>query len=56
MPSSTAAEDDRPKARLGVFELDPQARELTKHGVRLKVQDQPIQIVSREELPRRLIS
>jgi len=53
------------KKRFGVFEFDPLARELTKHGVRLKVQEQPIQIllalldqpgriVTREELQRRL--
>ena len=32
------------KKRFGVFEFDPQARDLTKHGVRLKVQEQPLQI------------
>jgi DNA-binding winged helix-turn-helix (wHTH) protein/Tol biopolymer transport system component len=48
-----------------VFEFNTQARELTKHGVRLKVQDQPMQIlaalleqagqiVPREDLQRRL--
>ena len=53
------------KKRFGVFEFDPQARDLTKHGVRLKVQEQPIQIlaalleqagqiVPREDLQRRL--
>jgi DNA-binding winged helix-turn-helix (wHTH) protein len=53
------------KKRFGVFEFDPQARELTKHGVRLKVQEQPMhvlavlleqagQIVPREDLQRRL--
>src|SRR5215831_4186982 len=53
------------KRRFGVFEFDPLARELTKHGVSLKVQEQPIQIllalldqpgriVTREELQRRL--
>jgi DNA-binding winged helix-turn-helix (wHTH) protein/dipeptidyl aminopeptidase/acylaminoacyl peptidase len=54
-----------PKIRFGVFEFDPQARELFKHGVHLKLQEQPIQvlavlleqagqIVLREELQRRL--
>jgi Tol biopolymer transport system component/DNA-binding winged helix-turn-helix (wHTH) protein len=54
-----------PKSRFGVFEFDPQARELTKHGVRVKLQEQPIQIlatlleqagrtVPREELQRQL--
>ena len=53
------------KKRFGVFEFDPLARQLTRHGVSLKVQDQPIQIlialldqpgriVTREELQRRL--
>jgi DNA-binding winged helix-turn-helix (wHTH) protein len=53
------------KRRFGVFEFDPQCGELTKHGVRLKMQTQPIhilrslleqagQIVPREELQRRL--
>ena len=53
------------RKRFGVFKFDPQARELAKHGVRLKVQEQPIlilaalleqagQIVSREDLQRRL--
>ena len=53
------------KKRFGVFEFDPQARELRKHGVRLKVQEPPIQIlallleqagqiVPREEIRQRL--
>jgi DNA-binding winged helix-turn-helix (wHTH) protein/Tol biopolymer transport system component len=53
------------KRRFGVFEFDPMARELTKNGVRLKVQEQPLQIlfalldqpgqiVAREELQQRL--
>ena len=53
------------KKRFGVFEFDLQARELTKHGVRVKVQEQPTeilaalleqagQIVPREDLQRRL--
>ena len=56
---------NQPKLRFGVFEFDPQARELSKHGVRLKLQDQPIQvltalleqagqIVPRDALQRRL--
>jgi Tol biopolymer transport system component/DNA-binding winged helix-turn-helix (wHTH) protein len=51
--------------RFGVFELDPGARELRKHGVRVKLQDQPFavllillekpgQLVTREELQQRL--
>ncbi len=65
MQPSTGQEDPRAKIRFGVFEFDPHARELTKHGVRLKLQDQPAQIlaalleqagriVPREELQRRL--
>jgi DNA-binding winged helix-turn-helix (wHTH) protein len=62
---STADHNVGLRKRFGVFELDLQARELTKHGVRLKVQEQPIQIlealleragqiVPREDLQRRL--
>jgi DNA-binding winged helix-turn-helix (wHTH) protein len=62
---STAEHNAGPKKRFGVFEFDLRARELSKHGVRLKVQDQPIQIlaalleqpgqiVSREDLQQRL--
>ena len=51
--------------RFGLFELDLQARELRKSGVRIKLQDQPFQIlamllespgeiVTREELQKRL--
>ena len=51
--------------RFGVFELDPSARELRKHGVRIKLQDQPFavllvllekpgQLVTKEELQQRL--
>ena len=51
--------------RFGVFQLDAHAGELFKHGIRLKLQDQPIQVltfllerasqvVSREELRQRL--
>ena len=31
--------------RFGVFELDPAARELRKHGVRIKLQEQPLRIL-----------
>jgi DNA-binding winged helix-turn-helix (wHTH) protein/Tol biopolymer transport system component len=51
--------------RFGVFEIDPSARELRKHGVRIKLQDQPFavllillekpgQLVTKEELQQRL--
>jgi len=51
--------------RFGVFELDRQARELRKSGIKIKLQDQPYEIlsallerpgeiVSREELQKRL--
>jgi TolB-like protein/DNA-binding winged helix-turn-helix (wHTH) protein/Flp pilus assembly protein TadD len=54
-----------PCYRFGVFQLDVAAGELFKHGIRLKLQDQPIQVltflleragevVSREELRQRL--
>src|SRR5215472_7187498 len=31
--------------RFGVFELDLRARELKKHGIRIKLQDQPLRIL-----------
>ena len=51
--------------RFGVFELDPCTAELRKHGVRIRLQDQPFavllvllekpgQLVTREELQQRL--
>jgi len=51
--------------RFGVFEIDPYVRELRKHGVRIKLQDQPLavllillekpgQLVAKEELQQRL--
>jgi DNA-binding winged helix-turn-helix (wHTH) protein len=51
--------------RFGVFEVDPRAGELRKSGLRIKLQDQPFQVliillehpgemVTREELQRRL--
>jgi Tol biopolymer transport system component/DNA-binding winged helix-turn-helix (wHTH) protein len=58
--------DQRRRAfQFGVFELDPQAGELRKHGIRIKLQDQPLgvlillleragQVVTREEIQKRL--
>ena len=51
--------------RFGSFEVDPNAGELRKQGVRIKLQDQPLQIlqvllehpgevVTREELQKRV--
>src|SRR4051812_27930389 len=51
--------------QFGVFEINPHTRELRKHGVKLKLQDQPLQIlllllehpgeiVTREEIQKRL--
>jgi DNA-binding winged helix-turn-helix (wHTH) protein/Tol biopolymer transport system component len=51
--------------RFGIFEIDPAARELRKHGLRIKLQDQPFavllmllerpgQLVTKEELQQRL--
>ena len=31
--------------RFGVFEIDPSTRELRKHGVRIKLQDQPFAVL-----------
>src|SRR5260370_26973158 len=60
-------ENDQRRGRLGfgVFELDPSAGELRKHGVRVRLQEQPLQvlatllehpgeIVTREELQKKL--
>src|ERR1700751_1718523 len=60
-------EKDRHRVRLrfGVFELDPRAGELRKHGVRVRLQEQPFQvlatllehpgeIVTREELQKKI--
>lgn len=55
----------RPLIRFGVFEIDPAAGELRKQGVRVRLQEQPFQVllalveaprqvVSREELKNRL--
>ena len=55
----------RPRIRFGVFEVDPQARELRKQGFKVKLQEQPFQIllmllerpgevVTREEIRKRL--
>src|SRR5258707_1959378 len=55
----------RVRLRFGVFELDPRAGELRKHGLRVRLQEQPFQVlamllehpgevVTREELQRNL--
>jgi TolB-like protein/DNA-binding winged helix-turn-helix (wHTH) protein/Flp pilus assembly protein TadD len=55
----------RGRLRFGVFELDPRAGELRKHGIRVRLQEQPLQvlatllehageIVTREELQKKL--
>jgi TolB-like protein/DNA-binding winged helix-turn-helix (wHTH) protein/Flp pilus assembly protein TadD len=55
----------RGRLRFGVFELDPRAGELRKHGVRVRLQEQPFQVlatllehpgevVTREELQKKL--
>ena len=55
----------RGRFRFGVFELDPRAGELRKHGLRIRLQAQPLQVlvmllehagevVTREELQRKL--
>jgi DNA-binding winged helix-turn-helix (wHTH) protein len=65
LDSPTAGDNADLRKRFGVFEFDPQARELKKHGVHLKLQEQPLQILAalleqagqiipREELQRRL--
>src|SRR5215471_15966312 len=60
-----STQDVRSRIRFGAFEADLDSGELRKHGVRIKLQDQPFQIlalllehpgqvVTREELQRRL--
>src|SRR5260221_7473225 len=60
-----ATTENSPVVQFGLFELDLQARELRKSGLRIKLQDQPFQIlasllerpgeiVTREELQKRL--
>ena len=61
--------DEHPHGRLrfGVFELDLRAGELRKHGLRVRLQEQPVrvlatllahagEVVSREELQKELWS
>src|ERR1035437_2767748 len=56
---------DPAPVRFGAFELDLRTGELRKHGIRLKLQDQPFQglqalverpgeLVTREEIQRRI--
>jgi Tol biopolymer transport system component/DNA-binding winged helix-turn-helix (wHTH) protein len=58
-------DQQRPTFQFGVFEFDPRSGELRKHGIRLRLQDQPVQIltlllerpgqvVTREEIQKRL--
>src|SRR3954453_19602959 len=39
-------EQQQPIFQFGVFELNPRTRELRKHGVKLKLQDQPAEILA----------
>src|ERR1700748_532255 len=58
-------EQQQPAFQFGVFEIDPHRGELRKHGIKLKLQDQPLQIlilllehpgeiVTRQEIQKRL--
>src|SRR4030081_2048749 len=38
--------EPRPSFHFGVFELDVQSGELRKHGIKIKLQDQPFQILT----------
>ena len=62
-----AAQPSRQKVRFDAFVLDLRAGELRKHGIRIKLQDQPFQIlqillehpadvVTRDELQRRVVA
>src|SRR5579872_1244950 len=59
------AQRDRRSVHFGVFELDPASGELRKHGIRVRLQDQPLKLLqclletpgdirSREELIRKI--
>lgn len=37
--------EKRPRIKFGVFELDPNTGELTKHGTRVRLQEQPFQVL-----------
>jgi DNA-binding winged helix-turn-helix (wHTH) protein len=43
--SMPGTEQHQPAFQFGVFELNPYRRELRKHGVKLKLQEQPLQIL-----------
>jgi cholera toxin transcriptional activator len=38
-------EQHQPRFRFGAFEVDPHRGELRKHGIRIRLQDQPLQIL-----------
>src|ERR1700759_3099125 len=59
------SDNEKPRLRFGVFELDPRAGELRKNGQVVRLQEQPFQVLSlllerrgevvtREEVQRRL--
>src|SRR5439155_26031992 len=51
------AKDPPTRLRFGVFEVDLRARELTKRGLRLRLQDQPFQVLAMLlEKPRELVT
>ena len=58
-------EQRQPAFQFGVFEINPHTRELRKHGIKIKLQDQPLlvlllllenpgEVVTREEIQKRL--
>src|SRR5579859_7675345 len=63
--STMGAQRDRRGVHFGVFELDPASGELRKHGIRIRLQDQPLKLLqclletpgdvrTREDLIRRI--
>jgi DNA-binding winged helix-turn-helix (wHTH) protein len=46
LPSMEQLKSSHGCVRFGVFEADPVARELRKNGVRVKLQDQPFQVLT----------
>jgi DNA-binding winged helix-turn-helix (wHTH) protein len=65
MGLSTCTPDSRPSVRFGVFEVDLEAGELRKSGIKVALQEQPFHVltlllekpgklVSREEIQQKL--
>lgn len=48
---------DHGKLQFGVFELDPGSGELRKHGIKIRIQDQPLKVLlALLERPREIVT